>query len=353
LHGVAEGDEATKNPGSELRILNPWPELQAFWDSFDFESLSDTEYGHMLYFGILNRANRELRQELGLETLTFRQRAQLAQKIDSYRRPNPDAGPGAFPFKPAECIDEALGQIALAYGRYFIPPNPQEVFRLFDDGIVPADTVDPFWQLARATYNFTKKHGVLPHYGDCPDCEALPEYFRQQKAVYRAKSAADWEEVLADPSITVSLDPDFVKRFRANVCGLNGFVYDRIGTYLEKKPLECFDPSDLDAANDVACVQLLFIAARTFRAQKGRDPQNTKEDVAELTKQLVELGAPQDRREKFAIEFCRYNGTVLPSVVASFAAVLAGEVTKLIIHQAVPAKGIVIYDGLNGRLREA
>jgi hypothetical protein len=47
---------------------------------------------------------------------------------------------------------------------------------------------------------------VLPHYGDCPDCGALPEFLRRQKAVYRAKSVEDWKEVLSDESITVKLD---------------------------------------------------------------------------------------------------------------------------------------------------
>jgi hypothetical protein len=86
--------------------------------------------------------------------------------------------------------------------------------------------------------------------------------------------------------------------------------------------------------------------------EEGKEPGNTPQDVAEITAELAELGAAEDRREKFAIEFCRYNGTVLPSVVASFAAVLAGEVTKLIIRLALPAKGVVVYDGLHGLLNQ-
>jgi hypothetical protein len=350
-HSVIEGDSTTSYPNSEVRILNPWPALQEFWDSFDPAALDETQYAHQLAYAILNRANREVREELGVPMLTFQHRGALQMKIESYRRPKPNPEPGTFPFEPAECIDEAIDKIALGYGRPYPPPNPVELFALIDAGAVPADTADPFWQLARATNNFFKRHGVLPHYGDCPDCEALPEYFRRQKEVYRAKREADWAEVLADPCITVPIDPDFAKRFADNVWAISGFVYERIGAYLERRPSPCWDPSDLDAANAVACVQLLFIAARRFLAQRGRSPGVG--DEAEIEALILELGAPADKAPAFAHEFCRYNGSVLPSVVASLAAVLAGEVTKLIIRQAIPAKGLVVYDALNGQLREA
>jgi hypothetical protein len=43
---------------------------------------------------------------------------------------------------------------------------------------------------------------------------------------------------------------------------------------------------------------------------------------------------------------------VLPNVVASFAAVLAVEIAKLIIQQAAPARGIVLSDGLHSVLQQ-
>jgi amyloid beta precursor protein binding protein 1 len=101
LHHLVEGVPAgARHPFGELRILNPFPELQEFWNSFDLDALDDTEHSHLPFPLLLNRANRELRAELDVDRLTTRHRTQLVAKLLSYRRPN-----GAGDFRPNEAVE--------------------------------------------------------------------------------------------------------------------------------------------------------------------------------------------------------------------------------------------------------
>jgi hypothetical protein len=184
--------------------------------------------------------------------------------------------------------------------------------------------------------------------------DAVTSWYREIRRVYKAKSAADLAEMLADRDAVPdpsAIDPEFAERFIANIWRIGAVAYERLPVYLEKPPptSNIFGTSGF---NERVCVQAIFIAARHFLAKHGRNPGNTEEDRAEITAEIVSLGAPAEDAPKFVQEFCRYNGTVLPSVVASFAAVLAAEVTKLIIQQGAPAPGTVLYDGLHGVLHQ-
>lgn len=258
-----------------------------------------------------------------------RHKAQLVAKLLSYRRRNGDDD-----FKPNEGIEQAIEMAAFGYGVPLPPIDTVETFALLDE---IGDSEEPFWQLVRGAKNFFDRHGALPHYGDCPDMEGLPRYFRAIKDIYKANSDADWAEVLADRCITAAIDPEFARRFAANVWRIGAFIYERLPVYLGRRPpTECWDPSEKTKFDQRACVQLLFVAARQFAEEHGRSPG--KADSEEVLRRIVQLGAPEGIAPDFANEFCRYDATVLPSVVASLAAIMAGEVTKLIIGQAKPAR---------------
>jgi amyloid beta precursor protein binding protein 1 len=237
---------------------------------------------------------------------------------------------------------------AFCYGAPVPPIDALDTFTLLD---AVGGSDEPFWQLVRAAKNFFDRHGVLPHYGDCPDMEALPRYFRALKDIYKAKADADWAEVMADRCITAKIDPEFAARFAANVWRIGAVIYERLPVYLERRPPEqCWDPDEKTRFDQRACVQLLFVAARHFAKERGRSPG--KADSEEMCRRIVQLGAPESIAADFAAEFCRYDATVLPSVVASLASIMAGEVTKLIIGQAKPAPGLVVYDALHGILEQ-
>ena len=348
LHHLIEGAASSLYP-NELRILNPFPELAAFWESFDLDALDDRQHSHVPFTVVLHQARKKLMEELKVEKLTYQHRKQLIEVIQSMRRKKKNVSEIEDPYLDEASFDEAIENIALAYGSAFPPPETLDCFGVLTAS-VPEDNKEPFWRLTRAVYHFYQKHGALPHYGQCPDMETLPEYYRAHKDVYAKKSKADWEEVVAEAGSDI--DPEYVQRYAKNVWRIGAVAYEPIAAYLEKRPpSEYWDDSTRTSFNQISCVQLLFIAARAFLAKHNRIPTNTEEDKAEILAQLLEMGADKEEAPKFAAEFCRFKGAVLPSVVASLAAVLAEEVTKLFIQQATPARGIVLYDAIHGIMK--
>ena len=350
LHHLIEGAGQAQYR-NEMRILNPFPELAAYWDSFDLDKMDDRQHSHCPYTVILHQARKKLMNELGVDKLTYKDKPKLEEVINSMRRRKKSVvSETEYPYIDEASIDDALDNIASAFGTPFPPPDTMECFRVLKES-VPEDNKEPFWRLVRGAYHFFEKHGVLPHYGQCPDMETLPEYYREHKRIYQGKSQADWEEVLAE--VGNDIDPEYVQRFAKNIWRIGGVAYKPIGEYLEKKPpTEYWDDNTRTRFNQISCVQLLFIAARHFLAKHGRNPGNTESDRKELLDEILSMGADATEAPKFTEEFCRYNGTTLPSVVATLTAVLAEEATKLIIQQVTPMKGLVVYDALHGLMQE-
>jgi hypothetical protein len=305
---------------------------------------------------ILYHARAKVLKETGLTQLTRAHRQAIVEAIESFRRKKPVTGeaemgtPGS-PFIEAECMDEATNSCSLAFGNVAVPLCPLECFSVMDES-VPPDCDEPFWKLLRATKKFYERHSVLPHYGDCPDMEAHPDFFRRQREIYREFSKKNWEEVLAD--VPGEIDPKYVARFAKNVWRVGAVAYQPLPFYLDKRPVtEYWDDSSRDNFNRYSCVQVLFIAARKFLQRTGRNPGIAEEDQKAMLDDILEMGAKKiaaSEAETLTAEFCRMNGTVLPSVVASLAAIVAEEATKLIIRQAKPCNGLVVYDAIHGLL---
>jgi amyloid beta precursor protein binding protein 1 len=350
LHHAIEGASDIRDP-PELRILNPFPELEAFANSLNLESLSDPDHSHIPYVALLILARRAVMADLGVTKLTRDHRNALLNKLKSWRRSRPN-DEGVMQLIVEAGFDEAEEKVLSAWGSPYVSTDTTDCFSLLESH-VPASNNEPFWQLVRASKNFLDRHGVLPHYGGCPDMESTPALFKRIKDIYKAKSAADTAELLADPAITTPIDPEYAELFVKNVWRIGAVPYERIGYYLElKKELpddaEWWEPSDRTTFDRLAIVRYLFIAARHFLAKTGRIAGTESGDEADILQEVVALGGNPEIAPAFVKEFVKYKGSVLPSVVGSLAAILAAEATKLIIQQAGPTKGIVIYDALHG-----
>ncbi|KAH0795706.1 ThiF family protein [Histomonas meleagridis] len=342
LHHFFEGSVSEKNPISELRISNPFEELKEFWESIDFDSLSDQDHAHIPYCAILHQAANILKKELNTDTLTRKDMNQLREIIEKMERNSINEENNTM--NEEECFEEAINNMNYLLNPPRIPLLTQECFELSD---TIGDVNEPFWQLVKSTQRFYQKHGVIPHYGGCPDMETTPYFYQIQKGIYHDKSDKDWNEIAEDlNNLGINIDQETFDRFRQNVWRIGGVNYMPIEQSIELKPEMYYD----DTSRYLAIVQLLFVAAREFVESNGRIPTNTNEDKEWLINKMKDLSAPEEDSDKFVAEFCRAKGEVLPSVVASFAAILAEEITKIIIHQAHPVKSVVVFDGVHSIL---
>jgi amyloid beta precursor protein binding protein 1 len=345
LHTAIEGPSDIREP-KDFRIHNPFPALAAFVDSIDLTALNDADHSHIPFVVLLIKLRKELFAELGVEKLTSQHKPALLAKLSSWRRSRPDPETGEPKEITEAGFDDATDNLLMAYG---FPPSfsdTTECLAVVDS--IPASNTDPFWQLARATKAFVAKHGTIPHYGGCPDMNATPALFKQLKDLYREKSSADLAELLADPAIVTPIDPQFAARFIRNVWRIAAFRFERIGVYLERpKPpnpeqLGDWNVGEYSAYARLGVARAMFIAARRFLGAHGRNPALA--DKEELLQMVVDIGPEWKEAPGLAEEFLRVDGHVLPSVVAALAAVLARQVSRLLIHQGGTVNGLAIYD---------
>lgn len=362
LHYFFEGSSQSKYPLKELRILNPFPKLAEFWESIDFDGIDDIEHAHIVFPAILYKVRKEVLSELNIKELSSKNEFAIRDKINSLRRKKKNPSPEEDPFMQEAGFDEAQDNISLLYGKPSIPIEVSDYFQLLqdNDSIYKEGEGILFWELMFATLRFYEKHKVLPHYGGCPDMEATSDLFRKQKNIYKEKSDEDWAEISEDlksRGIDTDSNKEIFERFKKNVWRAGGVVYQPIKEQITKLPNQNFLYDD--ESIKLAIVQDLFIAARNFYEKNNRVPINTTEDVQNLLKEMEDLKEiiNEDIKEQFikerelyVKEFCRYKGEAFPSVAATFAAMLAQEVTKLIIKQANPVPGIVNYDSIHAYL---
>lgn len=114
---------------------------------------------------------------------------------------------------------------------------------------------------------------------------------------------------------------------------MSGFVYEPISQTL----------SNTTSSPNLS---YLFIAARKFRDKFERDPVDKPEDVEFLINEITNLGSKSGQIQEFATYLCRFEGLPIPSVVGTFGAMVAQEVTKIIIHKPTPVKGFAYYDAI-------
>lgn len=368
-HHFFEGSSQSKYPNEELRILNPFPSLVEFWETIDWDNCSDEEHSHLVYPAILHRVHKELTQELGVPELSKQNELAVRNRIDSLRRKKQNPSPFEDPFMTEPCFDEAQDNVFLIYGKPRLPITVQDCFTLVDSqpSIQENCSDELFWQLVFATRRFYEKHGVIPHYGGCPDMESSSEQFRLQKLLYAQKSDQDWAEIAEDlrsHGIDPQEDGEIFQRFRKNVWKVGGLIYRSLKESIKKLP-NYFLLYD-DQTIRLGLIQELFVAARNYLKKYNEIPLNNEDSANKLLEEMKLLSAdlqkdenfqlPQqfiDERPLFVKEFCRYKGEVFPSVVASFTALLAQEITKIIIKQANPVPGIVIYDAVHEFLNVA
>ena len=333
LHHYYEGTSGDEDPALvfELRILNPFPELQKFFDSFDFENLSSEDHAHIPYPVILNRAAKKYMEEKHIDKLSYDDECGLIDMINRISKETPGRIEIAF--------EEARNKVKFILREENIPNSIRECKEISDK---VGEVHEPFWEMFRATERFCKKHGVAPHYGGCPDMNTTSDFYNQLKEIYKNKSKEDWNEVRKDlEEHGVNIDDKLFDRFRRCILSINGYQYSPVSEMIDRFSLSFYSEETFC----LRTVQLLLIIAREFYDETNKLPM--KGDKDKLLQMMCEKGADKSKVEKFVEEFCRYEGGYIPSVAGSLAAVLSEEITKIIIHQVCPTTGIVIYDGIH------
>lgn len=332
LHEIYEGPSATNNPYYEVRALKPFPELLEYFKYCQSLTKDSPEYYFIPSPAFFYIAIQNIEKSGGLTSNPIQRPKVIRSAIDKL---------DVNPLEPIPSILEAKAKIG-DYLRDRTPENPLKVFQISEEH---PEVNTPFWRMARATSRFYKAHGVLPHYGGCPDLETSTKNYLHIKKIYEEKSKKDWEEIRNDlAQRNEQVSEGVFSNFLKNVYRVDAVEYKPIADSLN------FLSPIMPATNAVLTVQVLFTAIRNFYEKNNRQPEDTQADQNELVEEMKKIANGRIKNETeivdYVKEFSLSKNHIVPSVAATIGAIFAAEVTKIVIHQAKPVKGAFIYNGV-------
>jgi amyloid beta precursor protein binding protein 1 len=364
-HGIIESHPAEV---PDLRLQDPWKELQEFMDSVDLDIKAEKEaekvslHSHIPWLVLLFRFYQQYKKENG--------GAECPQKLFGkylleQRVTNTITGGKHI----EENFDEGTKNAWRAYSKYKIPAEVSEL--LADPSCQVTDKSSTFWLLLAALKRFVANEGqgkFLPLAGGIPDMHSSTKNFMALQRIYNDKSEKDVDSVMrhldaiaSEVGLKLQLGREDVKRFCKNAASVRLLRYSSYTAVPNKDSLnELVNDEDQPEGRNVMWY-LLVRAVGAFEGKHGRLPGNTDASVAadvplliqELDVVVRELGIElsdevRSQKDDFVQEMVRYGGCELHNIAAFQGGVVSLEIIKLITHQWVPLKSTFVFNGING-----
>ncbi|KAH9883846.1 hypothetical protein F4778DRAFT_774956 [Xylariomycetidae sp. FL2044] len=336
---------------TDLRLLNPWPELVEFSRSMteNIDSLEDHEHGHVPYVALLLHYLEQWRQTHdGKDPITYNEKAEFSKFVSGQARiNNPEGG--------EENFQEAADAINVNIKASELPAGLKEVFDHPVSDEIEAES--GFWVIAQAIKMFYDKHGCLPLPGALPDMKAQSSVYVKLQSIYKAKARKDAQEVLETVRADLSgkmVDLEEVELFCKNA----RFVKLINATPKNEDLNEIFDA---EAANDDAAETMKIETEGAFLlpmsnffiylalVATSHNPAATPEDIINTIATKVPRAANHARMTHTAQEVARAGGGELHNISALTGGMVAQETIKIITKQYIPIDNTCIFDGIGSR----
>eukprot|EP01114_Cavostelium_apophysatum_P008684 TRINITY_DN2138_c0_g1_i2.p1 TRINITY_DN2138_c0_g1~~TRINITY_DN2138_c0_g1_i2.p1 ORF type:complete len:556 (-),score=166.03 TRINITY_DN2138_c0_g1_i2:41-1624(-) len=343
------------NPADDLRLANPFPELEAYANSIDMSKLNSTDFSHTPFIVILLQAVKKWKEQHdGKLPQTSQERNAFKMGVIS----------GSTNANQAN-FDEAYKAYFKAITATRISESTQSV--LADSRAANVDpTSTKFWIMAAALKGFVQGegNGFLPLMGSIPDMTATTTGYIAIQRIYQEKAAKDVQAVfdrVQNILKSVGKSGDFisaeeVKKFCKNAQFIQSIRYRSLE---EERAAATAKSSDIaskvgDDESNVAWYVMFRAVDRFFTQHKrypGWEDSQVQGDV-EILRQtvnqiLTEIGVSANVDDKYVQEMVRYGAAELHTLASFIGGVASQEAIKLITHQYVPMDNTFIYNGLN------
>lgn len=368
LHHIVEGKPASFTP--DLRLYDPFPELEAFANTFVLESLDDSEHGHVPMVVLLLQAAKAWKAEFGTVPSNDEQKKAFKDRLLSLRRDTVNADTGAVEKKGEQNFAEAVAKYYYVTQPFIIRDDVLAVLEHEQTNNITAHSHN-FFVCAKALKMFYEVENSLPLSGQVPDMTATNEFFINLQAVYTTKAKKDLEtfnnfvkQILAGVGRDVnSIEPDYISIFVKN-CNFIGVQSMRSleEELTEAKNDDFFDKLTNEETGEpnLQAAPIWYVGLRAaddfYKAHK-RYPGSSDASLAGDEAEILSLGqgiaaAVGLESEVFtaahAKEIARYGGSILHNVAAFIGGVVSQEAIKAITHQYVPFNNTFIYNGIAG-----
>ncbi|KAI0874136.1 hypothetical protein GGS24DRAFT_490257 [Hypoxylon argillaceum] len=336
---------------TDLRLLQPWPELSAFAQEMveGIDTLDDHEHGHLPYLVILLHFLDQWRRSYdGKNPTAPKEKREFGKFVLAGSRTNSAEG-GEENFQ--EAIDAINKNIKVPE----LEPGLEEVFNHQISS--EAERQSSFWIIAKAIRLFYQKHGCLPLPGSLPDMKAQSSVYVKLQGLYKAKARKDAQEVLetvreiaggehVNPT-EVDLfckNARFVKLINSSPKGLDlGQIFDA-----EKENDEAAEAMKIETGGAFSLPLSNFFIYLALKAT-SYNPTATAGDIMSTITQLIPQAAGYERMGQIAQEVARAGGGELHNISALTGGMVAQEAIKIITKQYIPIDDTCIFDGISSR----
>jgi len=343
------------NPPDDLRLSQPWPELEQYASSFDFSKMDTTEHSHTPYVVILLQHVAKWKKEHGGKF------PEGSAERNQFR----DGILKATIKSDEENFNEAYKAAYKATAPIRIPSQIQTILADEKATNLTAHSSN-FWVLAHALKGFVANegNGLLPLNGAIPDMTASTEGYVALQKIYQAKAIKDFDAVTARVQAALkqigrdsdSIPAETIKKFCKNANFLSCIRYRSL--HEERDPSTAKVSYLASELSDKESNINWYVALRgvdRFYTQHHRYPgdvdANVVGDVAALKQIVAQLLAELNLKdvtvdERYIQETVRYGGAELHPIAALVGGVASQEAIKLITHQFSPADNTFLFNGL-------
>ncbi|XP_010278678.1 PREDICTED: NEDD8-activating enzyme E1 regulatory subunit AXR1-like [Nelumbo nucifera] len=339
----------------DLRLNDPWPELQRFAESIDLNATDPVIHKHTPYVVILVKMAEEWANKHGGCLPSTREEKKefkdllKSRMIDIDEENYKEAIEASFKVSTPRGISSRLRQI--------IEDSSAEVDSSSSD----------FWVMVAAVKDFIVNEGggEAPLEGSIPDMTSLTEYYVNLQKIYQAKAEADFlavESRVRNILKRIGRDQDAIPRttiktFCKNARKLTVCRYRLIEDEFNSPVLPELQKYLTDEDYSVAIgFYILLRAVDRFATNYNRFPGmfdgEMDEDISRL--KTIAVGILNDLgfngstlTEDLTNEMCRFGGAELHAVAAFTGGIASQEVIKLITKQFVPMSGTFIFNGVD------
>lgn len=316
----------------DLKILRPWPQLKAYFNSFDLEKLDTDELSNVPYPVILYQLARRWNDEKG-KLPESKEMADFKKQIRKL------------------CPSEQLTNLEEAVRNAHMVGLKKEGNGAVDSFFEKLDSVkikslkncrgslnDKFWLLVYTLHEYSAELGELPTCGDLPDMDSDTLNYLSLKEIYQEKFRDDldhFNELLqaaqSELEISFDIEEEMVTKFVKNCRILHHSTSDNL-------------PLSLSSIGNPTESKFKLIAYAFTLLQSLSVPLT----LASF-EQVLELSELKEHEpfQSILYEMLRGEGREMINIASITGGVAAQEALKLLMRQYVTLEGTWVFDGIS------
>lgn len=343
----------------DLRIRTPWPELQAFADTFDLDTMEETQHAKVPFPIILIKMAKKYTAEggrLGPRDSDGTKFEKFIENNTTYDK-NPQSGNFTGFLKEPNWEEASFHEALARAGADDIGSELQEAFDWLDARNQEANPQrGEFWCLLTALRAFFTEHSRYPVTGSIPDFESNTEWYLKMQKLYSEKAqtdaqlfAAHLQTACETAGCVVSEEP--AKVFLKNWQCVRAINYRSLSEEHTMPNAHGWQWSE-------GASKIWYVVWRghdQFVEIHGRSPVPADFGVLRdlcrnAHKQMgVENFEADAEFDKYVKEMCRYEGGQLPGTCSFLAGIVSVEIIKHLVRQFVPMNNCLVFDGIKSQ----